>query len=864
MNVRTAIFILGMHRSGTSALARLVNLLGASLPRRVLPAGLGNELGHWEPEAAVALHDRMLEAAGTPVNGLSGPPDAWFETPAAEAFLAPMRQLIDTEFAGEPLFVFKDPRTALLFPLWRRVLADLGVRCLPIVMLRDPLEAAASLVDRQAKAVPWQSWSLERAGLLWLRYMLAAERHTRGGIRAFCSYADLLDDWRRVATRLADDLGCAWPRPLAQAAPDIDAFLDAGHRHQRAEQVRAGRGGVWSFWIAPAFEALSHAGARTGAEPEQAVLDTIGQSFADVCAAVQPIAEPADPVIVGLPAATPAPAVAGQRGLCLVVTAFMLDAARTGELAGMLGALRGCDTSVTLVSAGAFPEAASRALASIATEHGVELQPCAESALPIEPTFLKTTVELFRHLRARQFEAVLFPDREGPGYASIVAKQAGLALATTKLGVIAFGTARSQRERERRFPGDLVTLSVEHIEQKAVEGADVVRQPSQAVGPWMHDAAQRVADAGPPASITVVISHFERPHLLDQNLQALTRQTDRDFSVLVVDDGSQGADAIEYLEGVEEAYRQLNLRLVRQANQYLGAARNAGIRAAATEFVILLDDDNLAFPTLVATLRQAVCALQADVVTCGIRHFHDAEGTPDAAGARPGPDQFFAGGPLLVGAVHNCFGDASGIYRRGVFDRVGYFHEQRGVTYEDWQMHLRVAAAGLRLVSLPEALVWYRVRTDSMLRTTHRHDNARVIASTVREMPCSALEPLADFLIGQEEERVRLNLNIEAMRAAAAAHAAALGETGIEASRHALALEQMLETRTKDARTAERYAQSLEEALAEARTARDAAAEYARSLESARAAAEAYARELEAELARRDREAAPEPPRPSG
>ncbi|WP_345540468.1 hypothetical protein [Variovorax defluvii] len=181
----------------------------------MLPAGLGNELGHWEPEEAVALHDRLLEAAGTSVNGLNGPTDAWFETPAAQTFLGPMRDLIEAEFAQAPLFVFKDPRTALIFPMWRRVLAELGVRCLPVVITRHPLEAAASLVARQAQAVPWQSWTLDRAGLLWLRYVLAAERHSRSDIRAFCTYERLLTDWRGVARRLAIDLDIEWPRSLA-------------------------------------------------------------------------------------------------------------------------------------------------------------------------------------------------------------------------------------------------------------------------------------------------------------------------------------------------------------------------------------------------------------------------------------------------------------------------------------------------------------------------------------------------------------------------------------------------------------------------------------------------------------------------
>ncbi len=67
---RTAIVVLGMQRSGTSALTRVLSLLGASLPRNLVAPGLGNETGHWEPAAAIRLNDEMLAHAGSSVNEL--------------------------------------------------------------------------------------------------------------------------------------------------------------------------------------------------------------------------------------------------------------------------------------------------------------------------------------------------------------------------------------------------------------------------------------------------------------------------------------------------------------------------------------------------------------------------------------------------------------------------------------------------------------------------------------------------------------------------------------------------------------------------------------------------------------------------
>ena len=61
---RNALLVLGMHRSGTSSLARVFSLLGASLPTNVMPANYGNEAGYWEPERVVALNDQILEFFG--------------------------------------------------------------------------------------------------------------------------------------------------------------------------------------------------------------------------------------------------------------------------------------------------------------------------------------------------------------------------------------------------------------------------------------------------------------------------------------------------------------------------------------------------------------------------------------------------------------------------------------------------------------------------------------------------------------------------------------------------------------------------------------------------------------------------------
>jgi hypothetical protein len=671
-------------------------------------------------------------------------------------------------------------------------LAELNIRVVAVIISRNPIEVAQSLADRQTRARPEQLWPLERGGLLWLRYVLAAERYSRGTLRSFCLYSSLLQNWREVAGRIAEDLSVSWPRLSVEAEHDINSFLSDRHRHRHEPDNIDTRQGVWSSWIAPIYDALQATAA--GKAPDTTVFDTVGLAFESACASLGSVRLPETFIKRTTEPSFTLPADdqrSGKKALCLVGREFCRPADNgIAHLRSIVEAAAKADFRVTMV----LSDASTVPGDATTDAGGLDIEFPGSSVTPIEPGFLRPTVEIFRHLRTRQFDVILFQDYEALGFASIIAKQTGLAFEKTVLGVVAFGSSRWRREIDGQFPSNPVPIATDYVEQKAVELSDVLILPTQQTAQWIEQAGWQTGKTLPlrktakasspdenawasvllqtltledwrvayrnnemrPNEVTVIIPHFEQPTLLDQALESLELQTDKNFSVLVVDDGSQDSGSLQYLATIEEQYRKLNLRLLRQDNRYLGAARNAGIRAATGDFVILLDADNFAFPDMVKVLRGAIGQAEADVVTCGIRHFHDTTERPRFDKDISGPDQFFSAGPMLLGAIHNCFGDASGIYRKAVFDKVGYFHELRGVTFEDWHMHLRIVAAGFRLLSLPEPLVWYRVRPNSMLRTTRRFDNARVIASAINELPCSMLEPLADYLMGSEAELVRL------------------------------------------------------------------------------------------------------------
>jgi len=215
-----------MHRSGTSAMARVLGLCGATLPRHSMAAHESNALGHWEPQRIVDAHDMFLADAGTAWDEARDYPDAIFTSAAAAACRLRLAALVRDEYGDTPLFVLKDPRTSRLMPLWRPVLETLGALPNAVIMVRNPLEVAGSLNRRDG-------WSDMRGLTVWLRYMLRAERDTRDLPRCFIDYDQLLTDWPAVVAKLSSQLDIAFLARDAATDREIDRFIRRDLRHHR-------------------------------------------------------------------------------------------------------------------------------------------------------------------------------------------------------------------------------------------------------------------------------------------------------------------------------------------------------------------------------------------------------------------------------------------------------------------------------------------------------------------------------------------------------------------------------------------------------------------------------------------------------
>jgi hypothetical protein len=221
---KLAVVVLGPHRSGTSAVTRVISLLGADLPSVLMPVNPDNPSGFWESLHLMHIHDAMLASAGSSWQDISRLSPSWFGSDAAHGFEQTVAERLRRDFANSPLFVIKDPRICRLVPFWLRVLHSLDVGPAFVIPVRNPLEVAASLKNRDG-------FPLAQSLLLWLRHVLDAERDTRDQARSIVSYEHLLRNWRQVVDKMASDLGLSWPPRSALSDTEIDAFLSEEGRH---------------------------------------------------------------------------------------------------------------------------------------------------------------------------------------------------------------------------------------------------------------------------------------------------------------------------------------------------------------------------------------------------------------------------------------------------------------------------------------------------------------------------------------------------------------------------------------------------------------------------------------------------------
>ena len=201
---REAYIVCGMHRSGTSAMARLLSIAGCALPRTLMAPAFDNPAGFWESDIVVAFNDRVLASSSSSWR------DVFFYRQSYPEYL--VEEAIDVlqgEFEGSGPCVLKDPRISLLHPLWAIAFQKLGWRPHYVLLCREPRDVAMSLYKRE-KMNPRHSL------LLWAAYTSTSLISLRERSFSVVLYDDLMANPLAMVERVFKEAGCEPP------AHDVD------------------------------------------------------------------------------------------------------------------------------------------------------------------------------------------------------------------------------------------------------------------------------------------------------------------------------------------------------------------------------------------------------------------------------------------------------------------------------------------------------------------------------------------------------------------------------------------------------------------------------------------------------------------
>lgn len=200
--------------------------------------------------------------------------------------------------------------------------------------------------------------------------------------------------------------------------------------------------------------------------------------------------------------------------------------------------------------------------------------------------------------------------------------------------------------------------------------------------------------------VSVVIPCYNYGQYLEEAVRSVLRQTFQDFEIVVVDDGSDEPATLEVLSRLSHP----RLRLLRQPNRGLPAARNAGIRQAQGKYVCCLDADDLLAPTyLEKAVHLLECFPTVGFAYSWVERFGDEGGIWET--------QPFN----LANLLDYNHVSVAAVFRRSAWARVGGYWEAMRPGFEDWEFWVRLGACGYPGRLIPEPLLLYRKHGATMV-----------------------------------------------------------------------------------------------------------------------------------------------------
>lgn len=216
-----AVCVLGSGRCGTSMATRAINFIGVDLGTQFVKRDHTNPKGFWEHKKIVDIHKKIKAELGKRPF-----PPGWERQTSIQPYKKELKALLTDQFLNKELWGWKDPRTCESIALWRDILQELNVSAHYLIMVRNPIDVAASYKEAYNR----QENSALRQ---WQMRTLLSLKGTNGEKRMIVDYDDFLNDSLGTIHHIAKTFDLPWPEDEAGLKDELDSFIDPGLQHSR-------------------------------------------------------------------------------------------------------------------------------------------------------------------------------------------------------------------------------------------------------------------------------------------------------------------------------------------------------------------------------------------------------------------------------------------------------------------------------------------------------------------------------------------------------------------------------------------------------------------------------------------------------
>ncbi|WP_394175830.1 sulfotransferase family protein [Thalassotalea litorea] len=212
------VIVIGMHRSGTSALSGELSRLGVFMGKTLLKPQKGvNDKGFYENARLLELNEQLLDRLHLSWDYPLLPPS--LPESLSESFKKQCLSFLKSEYGTATLWGMKDPRVSILLPFWHSVFKAASITPVYVLMIRHPLEVAASLHKRDG-------FSEDKSLMLWLNYNFFSYLYSTQSRRVIIDFEALLDNPEKATRPLVEILD------VDHASQQESSFIDKKLKRQ--------------------------------------------------------------------------------------------------------------------------------------------------------------------------------------------------------------------------------------------------------------------------------------------------------------------------------------------------------------------------------------------------------------------------------------------------------------------------------------------------------------------------------------------------------------------------------------------------------------------------------------------------------